>query len=177
MKAAVIKSTNGIKKICYYICYVSMVLVVCMMLLMFVDSILGLFFNSRITGSYELVQCMLCIVVFTSWAYTQTEHGHIHVVMFIRMMPNKLRFICFGLTALLSTVTMGFATYALIGVIQSKYTSGECTGTLLIPYWPFYIIEAIAFLVFTLALLCDTIKALMAIFDKETAEDVMKSWS
>ena len=177
MKAAVLTSTNIVKKVCYYVCFVSMILVVCMMLLMFVDALLGLFFNSRITGSYELVQCFLCILVFTSWAYTQTEHGHIHVVMFVRMMPQKLRFFCFGLTALLSTVTMGFATYALIGAIKSKMASGECTGTLLIPYWPFYAIEFIAFLVFTLALLCDTIKAIIAMFDNEVAEDVMKSWS
>jgi len=177
MKSAVLKATSVIKKICYYICFLSMALVVCMMLLMFVDAVLGLFFNSRITGSYELVQCMLCIVVFTSWAYTQTEHGHIHVVMFVRMMPNKLRFFFFGFTALLSTFTMGFATYSLFGIIASKKMSGECTGTLLIPYWPFYVVELIAFAVFTLALLCDTIKAFMAMGDKETAEDVMKSWS
>ena len=177
MKTAVLASTSFIKKICYYVCFVSMILIVCMMVLMFVDALLGLFFNSRITGSYELVQCMLCIVVFTSWAYTQTVHGHIHVVMFVRMMPQKLRFICFSLTALLSTVTMGFATYALIGAIQGKLTSGECTGTLLIPYWPFYVIEFIAFLVFTLALLCDTVKSVIAIFDSELAEDIMESWS
>ena len=177
MKSAVLASTRLIKKICYYVCFVSMALVLCMMLLMFVDAMLGLVFNSRITGSYELVQCMLCILVFTSWAYTQTEHGHIHVVMFVRMMPRKLRFICYSLTALLSTGTMGFATYALIGAIKSKMASGECTGTLLIPYWPFYVVEFIAFLVFTLALLCDTIKSILAIFDTEVAEEVMESWS
>ena len=150
MKSAVLKATSVIKKICYYICFLSMALVVCMMLLMFVDAVLGLFFNSRITGSYELVQCMLCIVV---------------------------RFFFVGFTALLSTFTMGFATYSLFGIIASKKLSGECTGTLLIPYWPFYVVELIAFAVFTLALLCDTIKAFMAMGDKETAEDVMKSWS
>lgn len=177
MKSAVLTSTKAIKKLCYYVCFVSMILVACMMLLMFVDSMLGLFFNSRITGSYEVVQCMLCILVFTSWAYTQTEHGHIHVVMFVRMMPQKLRFFCFSLTALLSTATMGFASYALIAIIKSKKISGECTGTLLIPYWPFYVIEFVAFAVFTLALLCDTIKSIIAIGDKEVAEEIMESWS
>lgn len=177
MKSAVLSATNVIKKICYYVCYVSMILVVCMMALMFVDSMLGLFFNNRITGSYEVVQCMLCIVVFTSWAYTQTTHGHIHVVMFVRMMPQKVRFICYSLTALLSTATMGFATYALIGAIQGKMASGEATGTLLIPYWPFYVVEFVAFLVFTLALLCDTIKAIIAIKDEAIANEIMESWA
>ena len=177
MKNAVLGATSAIKKLCYYVCFVSMILIVVMMMIMFVDSMLGLFFNNRITGTYEVVQCLLSIVVFTSWAYTQTEHGHIHVVMFVRMMPQKLRFFCFSLTAILSTVTMGFATYALIGAIQGKMASGEATGTLLIPFWPFYIIEFVAFLVFTLALLCDTIKAIMAMFDNEIADDIMKSWS
>lgn len=177
MKKAVLASTNAIKKLCYYVCFVSMILVVIMMLLMTVDALMGKIFNNRILGTFELVQCMLCILVFTSWAYTQTEHGHIHVVMFVRMMPQKLRFFCFSLTALLSTVTMGFACYALIGAIQGKMASGEATGTLLIPFWPFYIIELIAFLVFTLALLCDTIKSVMAMFDNEIADDIMKSWS
>ena len=177
MKSAVLTATSVVKKLCYYVCFVSMILVVFMMLLMFVDAMLGLVFNSRITGSYELVQCMLCILVFTSWAYTQTEHGHIHVVMFVRMMPQALRFICYSLTALFSTATMGFASYALIGAIKSKMASRECTGTLLIPYWPFYVIEFIAFVLFTLALLCDTIKSIMAIFDSEVAEQVMESWS
>ena len=177
MKNAVLGATNAIKKLCYYVCFVSMILVACMMFLMFVDAMLGLFFNSRILGTYEVVQCMLCILVFTSWAYTQTEHGHIHVVMFVRMMPQKLRFFCYSLTAILSTGTMAFATYSLFGIIKSKLASGECTGTLLIPYWPFYVIELVAFLVFTLALLCDTIKSIMAIFDREVADDVMKNWS
>ena len=177
MKKAILASTNAIKKLCYYVCFASMLLILCMMLLMFVDALGSLFFNHRILGTYEIVQCMLCIVVFTSWAYTQTEHGHIHVVMFVRMMPQKLRFICFSITALLSTATMGFACYALIGAIQGKMASGEATGTLLIPFWPFYIIEFIAFLVFTLALLCDTLKAIMAIFDDEVAEDIMQNWT
>lgn len=177
MKSAVLTATGVVKKVCWYVCFLSMLMVVLMMLLMFADAMLGLAFNSRILGSYELVQCMLCILVFTSWAFTQTEHGHIHVVMFVRMMPRKLRFICFSITSLLSTGTMGFATYALIGAIKSKIASGECTGTLLIPYWPFYVFEFVAFLVFTLALLCDTLKAILAIFDEKVAEDVMQNWT
>ena len=177
MKKAVLASTNAVKRLCYYVCFVSMILVVVMMLLMTVDALLGKLFSSRILGTYELVQCMLCILVFTSWAYTQTQHGHIHVVMFVRMMPQKLRFICFSITALLSTATMGFACYALIGAIQGKMASGEATGTLLIPFWPFYIVEFVAFLMFTLALLCDTVKSILAIFDEEVAEDIMESWS
>jgi TRAP-type C4-dicarboxylate transport system permease small subunit len=152
-------------------------MVALMMVLMFVDSMAGLFFQSRIKGSYELVQCMLCILVFSSWAYTQTVHGHINVVMFVRMMPHKVRFVCYGLTSIFSAVTMGFGSYGVFQMIQDKISNGEATGTLLIPYWPFYVFELAAFVMLTVVLLCDAIKAVAAIFDNDFAEEVMSSWT
>ena len=128
MKKVLNTATNIGGKACFYLCFASMFIIVVMMVLMFVDSMLGLFVNQRITGSYELVQVMLSILVFSSWAYTQTVHGHINVVMFIRMFPQKLRFICYGLTSILSTVTMVFAAYAVFGMISDKFASGEATG-------------------------------------------------
>ena len=168
---------NGVKKLCYYLCYVSMFIIVFMMILMFMDAILGLFFNTRIKGSYELVQLVLSVVVFMSWGYTQTEHGHIHVVMFIRHFPKKVRFIVFGFVSALSTVVMGIGTYGVYKMILDKMANNEKTATLLIPYWPFYIIEFIAFAIFTVALLADTLKAFAAIGNEEAAEDVMSSWA
>ena len=49
-------------KACSAICYVSMIFIAAMMLIMFVDSMLGLFANYRITGIYELVQCLLLVI-------------------------------------------------------------------------------------------------------------------
>lgn len=166
-----------VKKICYYVCYASMAMVAVMMCLMFADALLGLFFNTRIRGSYELVQCMLCVLVFTSWAYTQTQKGHIHVVMFIRLMPKYARFVCFSITSLLSTAVMGLATYGVFRMFLDKMANNERTAILLIPYWPLYVIECIAFAVMTIALLADTLKAVTAIFNDEVAEDVMSSWT
>lgn len=176
-----VKFINGfcgvIKKLCHYLCYICMVMVACMMILMFVDAFLGLFFNSRVLGSYEIVQCMLCLVVFTSWAYTQTVRGHIHVVMFIKMMGKRLRFICFTIVSLLSAVVMGIASYAVYQAIFEKMASNEKTAILLIPIWPLYLIECVAIAVFALALFGDALKSLFAIFNDEVAEDVMSSWT
>ena len=168
---------NVIKKICHYLCYVSMFIVVVMMVLMTIDAVGGLFFNFRVKGSYELVQVILSVVVFTSWAYTQTEHGHIHVVMFIRMFPQKLRFVIFALVSALSTVVMAIASYGVYRMIVDKMASNDRTATLLIPYWPFYLIELVAFIIFTIALLGDTFKAVAAIFNKEAAEEIQSSWA
>lgn len=165
------------KKVCSGVCYISMIIVAVMMVLMFVDSMMGLILNKRITGSYELVQLMLSILVFTSWAYTQTVHGHINVVMFIRLMPQKLRFVCYGLTSIFSMVTMCFGTYAVFQMIGDKMNAGEATGTLLIPFWPFYVFELIAFALLAIVLLCDAIKAVAAIFDHDIAEEIMSTWT
>jgi len=169
-------------KVCYYLCYASMFIIAVMMVLMFVDSMLALISKSnpnisRMTGVYELVQVMLSILVFSSWAYTQTVHGHINVVMFIRKMPQKLRFVCYGLTSLLSTATLVFAAYAVFTMIKDKMASGEATGTLLIPYWPFYIFEFLAFALMAIVLLCDAIKAVLAIVDNEYAEEIQSTWT
>ena len=163
-------------KISFYLCYASMFIIVVMMVLMFIDCMLGLFANSRITGSYELVQVGLSILVFSSWAYTQTVHGHINVIMFIRMFPRKLRFIFYGFTSILSTVMMFFAARAVFTMIGDKMASREATGTLLIPLWPFYIFEFAAFVLLALVLLFDAIKAIMAIWDHEYAEEIQSTW-
>jgi TRAP-type C4-dicarboxylate transport system permease small subunit len=168
---------NFVKKVCWYLCYVSMFLVAVMMVLMTVDALLGKIFSQRILGTFELVQCMLCIIVFSSWAFTQTERGHIHVVMFLRLMPQKLRFICYSITSILSTAIMAFASYAVFNMIGDKIAADERTATLLIPYWPLYVVELVAFIILTFALLADTLKSIAAIVNKDVAEDVMSSWT
>ena len=164
-------------KACSAICYVSMIFIAAMMLIMFVDSMLGLFFNYRITGIFELVQCMLLVVVFASWAYTQTVHGHIHVTMFVGMMPQKLRFFCFSLTSLLSVATMVFGTWGVSRGIAEKMAAREITATLMIPIWPLFVVETVVFALFSLVLLGDTIKSIIAIFSKEYADEVQSSWT
>lgn len=164
-------------KVCYYLCFASMILIAAMMVIMFVDSMLGLFFNYRITGIFELVQCFLLIVVFASWAYTQTVHGHIHVTMFINMFPQKLRFFCFGLTSLLSVATMGIATVGAWRGLMEKMASREITATLMIPIWPLFVFMVLAFALMAIVLLGDTVKAFIAMFDKEYADDIQSHWA
>jgi len=176
MRTFMRKYTEIIDRICYYVSYLSMALIVLMMFLVGSDIILSLALNQRITGTYEVCQMMLSVFVFSSWAYTQTVHGHIHVVMFVGKMPQKLRFVCYGLTSLISFGTLVIASYAVYQQIFVKYAAHEITGNLRIPHWPFYVIELVAFILFAIVLLRDAIKAIAAIFDKEFAEDVQSSW-
>lgn len=176
MKQAIDKVTKVTDKMCEIVSIFSMVTIVFLMLTICADVVTGNIFNNPIKGVYEVCQVILTTLVFTSWAYTQCKHGHIHVTMFVSRMPQKLRFFCFAVTSFISTFIMGLATYAVYLNIWEKKASGECTGTLQIPYWPFFLIEAIAFAFFTLILLRDALKATIAIVSSELADEIQASW-
>ena len=177
MKKFMDRLTKGSDRVCYYVSYISMAVIIIMMSLITVDVLLSHLFNIRIPGAYEVSQMILSTLVFSSWAYTQTVHGHIHVVMFISKMPQKLRFFCYGLTSIISMVTMVIASYAVYNQILAKFASNERTGTLLIPHWPFYIFEFVALILLSIVLLRDTIKSVWAMFNKEFAEEIQSTWT
>ena len=176
MKNFLDKFTKVTDRLCDVINVISMATTVFLMATICVDVVTGNIFNRPIPGVYELCQVILTVLVFTSWAYTQSKHGHIHVTMFVAMMPQKLRFFCFAVTSYLSTAIMVIATYAVWIITWDKKASAECTGTLQIPYWPFYLLEFIAFAFFTLILLRDSMKATVAMVNKEVADEIQASW-
>jgi TRAP-type C4-dicarboxylate transport system permease small subunit len=153
-----------------------MAVILVLMFLVSTDVVLGKFFNIRITGAYEISQMILSTLVFSAWAYTQTVHGHIHVVMFVSKMPQKLRFFCYGLTSVISMATIAVAGYAVYHQIIAKYISKERTGTLLIEHWPFYIFEFVALILLSVVLLRDAIKSVAAMVDSEFAEEIQSTW-
>lgn len=168
------KITN---RISVYVSYLSMAAVVFIMVYMTLDVILRHLFNSPIKGGYEVSTLAMVILVFTSWSYTQTVNGHIHVTMLVRVLPNVPKFILFGLTSLFSAVVMGIGTYAAYLQIFQLYSRKTSTGMLLIPHWPFMVIECIALGFFTLILFRDAIRAIMAMFNEEIAEEITSTWA
>lgn len=173
----VINTAAGIvNKICKILSYMCMVIIGVLVLFTCYDVISGNMLKMPMAGVYEVSQLILSMLVFSAWAYTQTVHGHIHVSLFISKMPPKLRFICFSITSLVSTVIMGIASYAVLRQTMSLRRTGEITGTIMVPFWPFYAFEFVCFVIFTLALLVDTIKAITAIWNSEMADEIQAAW-
>ncbi len=176
--------TNVSDKVCEVVSYFSMAVAAFLCIALFLDVVLrkitelgGGAFNVSLTGVYEMCQVGLSLFIFSSWAYVQTVHGHIHVVMFVQRMPQKLRFICFGFTSLLSTVTMVFAAVGLFSKVFDVYDTGEKTANLQIPFWPFYGFEFLAFALLAIVLLFDAVKSIMAIWDTDMAEQIQRDWT
>lgn len=170
--------TKVTDKICYYVSFFSMIVTVVMTLILTVDVILRKVTGgiASITGAYEIVQMCLCCFVFSTWAYTQSVHGHINVVMFISKMTPKVRFVCYAFTSFLSVITMAFGTYASFVQIDAVRKTGESTANLLIPFWPFYIFEFVALALLTVTLFLDACKAIVAIWNKDMAAEIQKDW-
>jgi len=167
------KIFSGLTSVVSVVSYVGFFAV---MMIIVVDVLLRKIGGSSINGAYELVERTLMCGVFASFAYTQSEHGHVRVTMFFSKLPRAIRFIVNALTYLLGAVAAGALSYA--AYIQTIYSSsvGTKTGVLGIPLAPFFLIETACMAVFIVVLLWDAVKSLAAITDQELAENIMKDW-
>lgn len=171
------KLYKGARKVSYIISWISMIGLCASVLLTIVDIFFRLFLNKSILGVYEITQVMFVCIVFASYAFTQTEKGHINVVFALRLLPQKPRMILYTFTSLLSTIVSGFVCWASFRQTNSTFLAGYKSVTCHIPLYPFYAFTAIMLVLFTFVLLLDTIESGIAIFDKEYAEEVESTWS
>lgn len=147
------------------------------MLLIVVDVLLRKVVGSGVTGAYEMVERLLMVAVFASFAYTQSKQGHVHVTMFISKLPSVLRFILVGLTGILSSGAAFLLAYAAVLQAKSSLALGTKTGVLGIALCPFFWVEAVCMAVFGIALLWDVIKSFAAIKNKEVAQEIQSHWT
>jgi TRAP-type C4-dicarboxylate transport system permease small subunit len=171
------RATKLINSLCRWVSYVSMAATVVIMLLVVVDVACRSLFNKPIIGVYDVVTLLMTVLVFSSWSYAQTEHAHVHVTMFVGKMPKTCRFVTFGLTSVLSTGYMVYATWAAYEQTLANYSGNSHSGTVAIPYWPFSALQCVAFVFFTLTLLLDTVKTFCALFRRDIAEEIQSYWA
>ena len=144
---------------------------------MVVDIIMRYCFKSPILGDVEIVETIMVIIVFSSFAYTQTEKGHIHVTMLIKLWPRKIGLSVYALNSLIvavaaAAVTIGCAQQG-IYVLEKNTVS----AIIHIPYYPFYFAASFFMGVFTVVLFADAIINAIAIFDKEYEKRVTATWN
>jgi TRAP-type C4-dicarboxylate transport system permease small subunit len=151
--------------------------IVAIMLLNVADVLMTKLFVRPITGAYEITECLLLCTVIGSFAYAQSKKSHINMTLVIKFFPRVLRYFIFGLMGLLSTGTAAAVGYAALLQASSALGKGTITSVLSIPLYPFYYIEALAMLVFALALFYDTILAFIAIFSRKYEELVVSTWT
>lgn len=165
-----------VEKASNFVAWFSFLFVAALVVLNVADVLLYKLTGSSIKGAYELSQCILQCAVFASFAYGQTQKTHIHMTLFIDQLPGRLKYIPFFLCSVISTALACFVTYASFYQANRQITSNAMTEILHIPLFPFYYVQAVCMVVFSISLLYDTILAFLAIFKDEYAELVHAHW-
>ena len=167
------KYITGIGRISGYLSYIGYALII---LLTVADVILRKVANAPIVGGYEIIQYLLLVSVFASFAYCQTLRGHIQVTMFLRVFPKRVVFLLYALGGLLSTVVMLAVSYAAAQQAIYAMEKGFLSDTLHFVTYPFIWLECICMAVFGLTCLLDVIYSVAALFKEDLRNQLYEEW-
>lgn len=157
--------------------FVAIALLAVVILLISFDVLLRRFSGTNVKGAYEIVERLLLCIVFAGLSYTEMQRGHINVTMLISAFSRGIRFFIFGLMHLLSTA---IGVYLAIAAYQQTLISAETktvTSVLFIPLYPFFAVESICMVVFSVTLLWVGIKSFIAIKNDDLAAEIQGVWS
>lgn len=171
------KAENIVKKVTGVVSIISFIGFFFIMALTVCDVLIRKISGQSILGVYEIVERVMICAVFASFAYTQTEHGHVNITMLVAAFPQKLRFAVMALNNLISGAISILVAYAAWRQCNVAMASHYTTGVLLIPLWPFYWVEIISMAVLCLAFVFHAVKNVFAMFNSEIAAEVQSTWS
>ncbi|MGM9607989.1 MAG: TRAP transporter small permease [Oscillospiraceae bacterium] len=167
------KYVSVISRYTGYVSYIGYALII---LLTVVDVVLRKTINKPIVGGYEIIQYLLLVSVFASFAYCQTLRGHIQVTMILRHLPKRAVFVIYTITSLLTTAVMAFVAYAAAQQALYCMERGFVSDTLKFATYPFIWIECVCMAIFALVCFVDVIQSAYAIFNTELQEQLLEEW-
>ncbi len=121
-----------------------------------------------ISGSFELTEFMLAVVVLTAIGYTQVKGEHISIDMFITKFPPRVRAIIDSITNFLTLAMYVLVTWQTIKYARLLYESHDVSGVLRLPVYPFLIVSAIGTFMFCLAMLSSFLQSLKKVVKNES---------
>jgi TRAP-type C4-dicarboxylate transport system permease small subunit len=110
-------------------------------------------FNQPITGTLEVSQLMMVVMVFFAFAYVESENAHVRVDLVVSRLSPRVRAY---LECIVTLIGVGvFAMLAWQSVSRSLYLiqKGDVTGYLRVPVSPFLIIMAFGCMLLCLQLI------------------------
>jgi tripartite ATP-independent transporter DctM subunit len=126
----VVKKLESVNPFIHWYCVVGMIFFICMVFLTFLDVILRYFFRNPISGSIEITELMMVILVFSSLSYAQLKDAHVTMdILTSKLGKNKqnvLEGVCLGFSIVLFFV-IAWRSYL------AAYASTHVTAVLRIP--------------------------------------------
>ncbi|MFW6055636.1 MAG: TRAP transporter small permease, partial [Thermodesulfobacteriota bacterium] len=129
------------QKISFYLCTISMFVLIPMMLLTTFDVLGRAVWARPLSGAVEISSYMLAVFILSGLAYTQQVKGNVRVEMLVVKLPRRLRYLVESLTTLLSLVIVVLLTWQgwLEGIADTTVSD-----MLRIPRWPFKLLVSVA---------------------------------
>ncbi|WP_172327436.1 TRAP transporter small permease subunit [Mangrovicoccus sp. HB161399] len=113
------------------------VLIFAVMLLVVANVAMRYLFNRPVTGTLELTESALPLIIFMSLALTQMHGGHIKVVLLTRRLPERLARAANVLAMLAGFVLFAWAAHAGWMMAAKSFAIGELErGSIRFPIWP-----------------------------------------
>lgn len=126
-----------------------------MMFLTASDVTLRYIFNRPISGSFELTEYMMAIVVAFGLAYCAVEKGHVKIDLVVDRFPQRTQAIIDTITSLLSLGLFCVITWQCALQVKMQFDSGLTSTVLFIPAFPFVGVVAFGSAMLCLVLLTD----------------------
>jgi TRAP-type transport system small permease protein len=126
-----------------------------MMILTTLDVILRDTINKPITGTFDLTEYMMAIMVSFGLAYCAILKGHINADVVIVHLKPRVRIILETITTFLSLVFISAVTWQLFVHMKAEMVFGLKSSVLPIPVFPFVGVVGVGMALFSLVLLKD----------------------
>jgi len=136
-----------------------------LMLLTAVDVCLRYIFNRPITGSYELSEFMMAILVAFGLAYTAVHRGHINVDLLVTKTTLRSQAVINSVTALLSVGFFVLMTWRTSLYAEKLGADGYTSQSLAIPIYPF---------AYAVAFGCAILVLVVLIYLRDQLQEVIK---
>ncbi|MGN1001458.1 MAG: TRAP transporter small permease [Oscillospiraceae bacterium] len=152
--------------------YVSFVAFFVIMAFIVINVFMRFALDAPVLGAYEIVEQMMFVGVFCSFAYAQQQGSHIRVSMLLLHLPKRAAMAVCCFTSLCGTGILGLLTYAAGLQFKLALAHSYTTAMLKFPIAPFYALEIVCSVIFAIAVLVEAIEYGIGIFSKAKAEEL-----
>ncbi len=131
-----------------------------MMFLTAVDVCMRYLFNSPVTGSFELVEFMMVLLIPFSIVFCASENSHVQVDIIVERFPKGIRSFFTFAANLFSLVLFVLITWQTVIYVIEEYDSKLTSAVLYIPVYPFIGALALAFAILSSLILAELMNRL-----------------
>ena len=145
---------------------IAAIVLTAMMFLILTDVVLRYVFNSPITGSYEIIQYMMAILISFAIVYCAYKRSHVSVDIVFDQLPPKPQSIVACLGSLIVLILFILIAWENVLYIKETYDQRLTSTILYIPTYPFVASVAVGFVAICLVMFIEFLHALHGVVKK-----------